>query len=84
LVESIFREWDSFCANQGTGPFRAQKEATNMGNFGYLKYIPLTIYWPECIAISYEAFFGTRRFNFVQIKFLGVINGPTPLGHIFI
>jgi len=35
-------------------PFRAQKEATK-ANLGYLKNIPVTNQWLECIDILYEA-----------------------------
>jgi len=39
--------------NQGAVSF-----CYNMGNFGYLKNIPLTNQWPECINIRYEATLG--------------------------
>jgi len=43
------------CANQGAGPFWCPEREYNRGNFGYLKMIPLTNQWPECIDIWYEA-----------------------------
>jgi len=43
---------------KGLAPFGAQKKATIGVNFGYLKTIPLTNHWPECIDIWYEATFG--------------------------
>jgi len=38
------------CADQEDGPFSGPER-----NFGYLKNIPLTNQWPECIDIWYEA-----------------------------
>jgi len=37
------------CSNQGDGPFWGPDRSYNMGNFGYLKNIPLTNQWSECI-----------------------------------
>jgi len=46
------------CANQEAGPFWGPERGYNRGNFGYLKNIPLTNQWPECIDIRYEATLG--------------------------
>jgi len=43
------------CTNQGAGPFWGPERGYNRGNVGYLKTIPLTNHWPECIGIWYEA-----------------------------
>jgi len=40
------------------GPFWGPERGYNRGNLGYLKYIPLTNQWPECIGIWYEAILG--------------------------
>jgi len=59
--------------NQGAGPFWSPERGYSRGNFGYLKHIPLTNQWPECIDIMFLVWsnLGTKRFKFVQIKFLG-------------
>jgi len=46
------------CSNQGDSPFGGPDRHYNMGNFGYLKNIPLTNQWPECIDILYEVILG--------------------------
>jgi len=46
------------CANQEAGPFWGPERGYNRGNLGYLKNIPLTNQWPECIDIWYEATLG--------------------------
>jgi len=46
------------CANQEAGTFWGPERGYNTGNFGYLKNIPLTNQWPECIVIWYEATLG--------------------------
>jgi len=46
------------CSNQGDCPFWGPDRGNNRGNCRYLKNIPLTNQWPECIAILYEATLG--------------------------
>jgi len=50
------------CANQEAGPFWGPERDYNMGNFRYLKNIPLTNQWPEWIDI-YEATLGQKDSN---------------------
>jgi len=52
------------------------------GNFAYLKTIPLTSHWPECIDIWYEALPWDKEIQVCANKILGVINGLAPRGHI--
>jgi len=60
------------CAVQGAGPFWGPERGYNRGNFGYLKNIPLTNhYGPKALLFGMKHYLGTRRFKFVQIKFLG-------------
>jgi len=51
------------CSNQGDGPFWGPDRGYNWENFGYLKNIPLTNQWPECIDILYEATLGQGDSN---------------------
>jgi len=42
------------CTNQEAAPFWGPERDYNRIKFGYLKNIPLTNQWPECIDIWYE------------------------------
>jgi len=54
------------CTNQETGPFWGPKRGYNRGNFGYLKNIPLTNQWTECIDIWYEVTMGQGDSSFCK------------------
>jgi len=72
------------CAIQGAGPFWGPERGYNRGNFGYLKNIPLTNQWPECIDIWYEVLPWDKEIQDCANEVPGVINGPTPRGHSFV
>jgi len=59
------------CNSRGWSLLGAQKGGTIGKKFGYLKSIPLTYQWPNALIFGMEHYLGTRRFKFVQIKFLG-------------
>jgi len=72
------------CAIQGAGPFWGTERGYNRGNLGYLKNIPLTKQWPECIDIWYEALHWDKQIQVCANKVPGVIKGPAPRGHSFV
>jgi len=56
----------------------------NRGNFGYLKSIPLTNQWPECIDIWDEALPWDNEIEVGANIVPGVIKAPAPRGHSFV
>jgi len=72
LVGNIFREWGLKCVQiKGLALKRGLERDFYMGNFGYLKTIPLTNHCPKCIGIWCEANLGQGDSS-VKIKFLGL------------
>jgi len=54
------------CTNQEAGPFWGPERGYNRGKFGYSSHKPMArMHW-----YLVWSNLGTRRFNFVQIKFL--------------
>jgi len=72
------------CAIQGAGPFWDPETGYKSRYFGYLKNIPLTNQWPECIDIWYEALPWDTEIQVCANKVPGVISGPAPRGHSFV
>jgi len=72
------------CAIQGAGPFWGPERGYNWENFGYMKNIPLTNQWPECIDIWYKVLPWDMEIHICANKVPGVINGPAPRVHSFV
>jgi len=65
--------------------FWAKKEATNRGNFGYLKTIPLTnLTGPNALIFSTKQSWDKETQVGANKKVPGVINGPAPRGPSFV
>jgi len=56
---------------KGIVPFGGPERRYNRGKFGYLKSIPLAYQCTNALIFGMKRYLGTRRFKFVQIKFLG-------------